>query len=437
MKTALRAIANKAATKESYRFQDLYRMLNEENLKWAFHQLRKDAASGIDKVTWHDYESDLDANIDNLVLRLRQKRYRATLVRRKNIKKPNGKLRPLGIPALEDKILQLAVASILSAIFEQDFLDSSYGYRKGKSAHQALEDLRRGLQFGKYHWVVEADIRGFFDHMDHDWLIEMIEQRVDDRATIRLIKKWQKVGVMEEDGSVTHPTEGSPQGGIISPVLSNIYLHFALDLWFEKVVAKDCRGEARIIRFADDFVCLFEYKHEAHDFEPVLKSRLAKFGLEVAEEKTQVLMFSWKGGKANGKFDFLGFEFRRGRNKRGTPVVKRRTSPKKLQRAVVDLGQWIKNHRSLPTTTLFKKVKEKLQGHAAYYAMSANSKSIGIFFYELNKRLFKWLNRRSQRKSVTWKAYNRLCHKHGLKCPNVRPRGVIQLELDLDYVKFW
>lgn len=437
MKTALRAIANKAASNKSYRFQDLYRMLNEENLKWAFYQLRRDAACGIDKVTFHDYESDLEVNLDDLVHRLRQKRYRAKLVRRKNIKKPNGKLRPLGIPALEDKILQLAVASILSAIFEQDFLDSSYGYRKGKSAHGALEDLRAGLQMGNYHWVAEADIRGFFDNMDHDWIIKFIEQRVDDKATIKLIKKWLKIGVLEEDGSVSHPAAGSPQGGIISPVLSNIYLHFALDLWFKNVVTKNCRGEARIIRFADDFVCLFEYKHEAFDFEPILKERLGQFGLEVAEEKTQVLRFSWKGGKHNGKFDFLGFEFRRGRNKRGISVVKRRTSVKKLQRAVVDLGQWIKNNRCLPTQTLIKKVKEKLQGHVAYYGMSGNSKSVTTFFYELNRRLFKWLNRRSQRKSLTWKAYNRLIHKHGIKCPKVRPRGMVQLELELDYVKFW
>jgi group II intron reverse transcriptase/maturase len=437
MKTALRAIANKAANKKSYRFQDLYRMLNEENLTWAFYQLRKDAASGVDNVTFHDYESDLEKNIVSLVYRLRKKRYRAKLVRRKNIKKPNGKLRPLGIPALEDKIVQLAVASILCAIFEQDFLDSSYGYRKGMSAHQALEDLREGLQMGKYHWIAEADIRGFFDNMDHDWLVKMIELRVDDKATIGLIKKWLKIGVLEEDGNVSRPEAGSPQGGIISPVLSNIYLHFALDLWFENVVAKNCRGDARIIRFADDFVCLFEYKHEAFGFEPILKERLGKFSLEVAEEKTQVLMFSWKGGRHNGTFDFLGFEFRRGRNKRGISVVQRRTSRKKLQRAIVDLSQWIKAHRCLPTRALITKVKQKLQGHAAYYGMSGNSASLNTFYYGLNKRLFKWLNRRSQRKSLTWKAYNRLIERHGIKCPKARPRGVVQLELELDYVKFW
>jgi group II intron reverse transcriptase/maturase len=437
MKTALRAIANKAASKKDYRFQDLYRLLNEENLRWAFYQLRKDAACGVDGMTFVEYESNLEENIYDLVARLRQKRYRAKLVRRKNIKKPNGKFRPLGIPALEDKILQLAVASILSAIFEQDFLDSSYGYRKGIGPHNALEDLREALQKGEYHWVVEADIRGFFDHMSHDWLVKMIEQRVDDGATIRLIKKWLKVGVLEEDGSITCPQAGSPQGGIISPVLSNIYLHFALDLWFEAKVARSCRGEARIVRFADDFVCLFSYKHEAESFEPTLKERLGQFGLEVAEEKTQTLMFSWKGGKRNGKFDFLGFEFRRGRNHRGTSVVKRRTSRKKLQGAIADLGQWLKTNRSLKTRILFRKVKEKLQGHAAYYGMSGNSTSLSTYFYELNKRLFKWLNRRSQRRSVTWKAFNRLLAKFGIVYPKVRPRGAVQLELELDYVRFW
>lgn len=434
MKTDLRAIANKAAAQKRYRFQDLYRLLNEKNLRWSFARLRRDAASGVDWMTCQEYEKNLEENLADLVKRLKQKRYRAQLVKRKYIKKPNGKLRPLGIPALEDKILQVAVANILNAIYGQDFLTCSYGYRKGIGPHDALEDLRESLQFGKYHWVVEADIRGFFDNLVHEWLVRMLEERVDDRAFLRLIKKWLKAGVVEEDGRVIHPESGTPQGGIVSPVLSNIYLHYALDLWFEKVVAKGCQGAVKIIRFADDFVCLFEYRHEAEEFEPKLKERLSKFGLEVAEEKTKVLMFSWKGGKENGKFDFLGFEFRRGRNERGISVVKRRTSRKKLQAAVRDIGEWIKTNRDRKIRDLLSDLKEKVQGHGSYYGLRGNSRSLATYFHEVNKRLFKWLNRRSQRHSYKWQGFNRLLAKFAIHCPTVRKPEEEQLELGLKCV---
>jgi len=434
MKTDLRAIANKAADKKKYRFQGLYRLLNEENLRWSFLQLRKDAASGVDKVTYQEYAEKLDENLSDLVKRLKEKRYRAKLVRRKNIEKPNGKLRPLGIPALEDKILQAAVANILSAIYGQDFLDCSYGYRKEIGPHDALEELRESLQFGKYHWVVEADIRGFFDNMEHDWLVKMLEERVDDAALIKLIKKWLKAGVLEEDGRVIHPTSGSPQGGIVSPVLSNIYLHYALDLWFEKKVAKSCLGETKIVRFADDFVCLFESQREAREFETKLKERLGKFGLEVAEEKTQTLKFSWLGGRENGKFDFLGFEFRRGRNRRGISVVQRRTSRKKLQSSIRDIREWVKKNRHQKTGKLLEQLQEKLRGYANYYGIVGNSKSLGRYYWEMCKSLYKWLNRRSDRRSYKWPGLNKLLAKFKIKCPPVRKPGERQQELGLKCV---
>ena len=435
MKTHLRGLANKAAEQKTYRFQGLYTLLNEENLRWSFLQLRKDAASGVDRISYQDYERNLDANLSDLVKRLKEKRYRAKLVRRKNIEKPNGKLRPLGIPALEDKILQVAVANILSAIYGQDFLDCSYGYRQRIGPHDALEDLRESLQMGKYHWVVEADIRGFFDNMDHDWLVKMLEERVHDRALIKLIKKWLKAGVLEEDGTVIHPATGSPQGGIISPVLSNIYLHYALDLWFEKKVAKSCQGQAKIIRFADDFVCLFESQREAKEFETGLKQRLGKFGLEVAEEKTQTLKFSWCGGKENGKFDFLGFEYRRGRNRRGISVVQRRTSRKKLQSSIRNLGQWLKSNRHCKTRELLRHLKKKLDGYVNYYGIRGNAASLSSYYNELCKRLHKWLNRRSQRRSYKWSGLNKLLAKFGIKSPQVRKPGDTQPELGLNYVE--
>ena len=436
MQTSLRGIANKAAEQKRHRFGDLYRLLNVENLRWSFYQLRKDAASGVDRVTFQEYEKKLDENLTDLVDRLKQKRYRAKLVKRKYIPKPgSAKMRPLGIPALEDKILQVAVANILSAIYGQDFLDCSFGYRKGIGPHDALEALRKELQFGGYHWIVEADIRGFFDNLDHDWLVEMLEQRVDDRAFIRLIKKWLRAGILEEDGSVIHPQSGSPQGGIVSPVLANIYLHYVLDLWFEKEVTKSCRGRCKLFRYADDFVCAFESAAEASAFEAHLKERLAKFGLEVAEEKTRTVKFTRRGGKENGKFDFLGFEFRWGLSRNGNPVVKRRTSPKRLQTSLKKFTEWIKSNRSLKVRYLIGKLKRMLAGYGNYYALRGNSRSVGIYFRCVSVLLFKWLNRRSQKRSYTWKGFNRLLKRFGVSCPKVKRTGdLAQMELGLNVV---
>jgi len=282
MPTSLRGIADKAKRKPEHRFRDLYRLLNEQNLRWCFCQLHRKAASGVDGVTYSEYEQNLDANLSHLVGRLKGKRYRAKLVRRKHIPKGHGKTRPLGIPALEDKLLQLAGAKILSAIYEGDFLDCSWGYRDGRGAREASRMLAGGLYIGNYGWVVEADIKGFFDHLNHDWMVRMLEERVEDRAFVLLIQKWMKAGILEEDGKILHPATGTPQGGIISPVLSNIYLHHVLDLWFEKVVKKRCKGEAYIMRYADDFVCAFRYREDAVRFEAALTGRLGKFGLQVA-----------------------------------------------------------------------------------------------------------------------------------------------------------
>ncbi len=277
--TSLRAIANKAVQSKTHRFGGLYRLLNQANLRECFFQLRKDAAPGVDGVTFEEYERNLEENLRSLVQRLTNKSYRARLVRRKYIPKGNGKLRPLGIPALEDKLVQLAVAQILSAIYEADFLPCSYGYRPGRSPHDAVKGLTDTLYRGRLEFVYEADIKGFFDHIRHDWLVRMLEQRINDGAIIRLVGKWLRAGILEEDGRIEHPESGTPQGGIVSPVLANVYLHYALDLWFERKVRKGNRGQSRLFRFADDFVCCFDYRHEAQAFGPAVKERLAKFGL--------------------------------------------------------------------------------------------------------------------------------------------------------------
>ena len=253
MQTSLCGIVQAAKQEKKRRFRSLYSLLNKTNLRSAYYSLNKNAAPGIDRISYSEYGEKLDANLDELVSSLKEKRYRAKLVRRVYIPKAKGKLRPLGIPAISDKILQHAVAQILSAIYEVDFLDTSFGYRPGKDAHKALYALRRGL-LNRKSWVVEADIKSFFDNIDHKYMIKMLMQRVNDRALLRLIWKWLKAGVMETTGNVIHPTTGTPQGGIVSPVLANIYLHYVLDLWHERRAKPSCDGGTTLVRYADDCV---------------------------------------------------------------------------------------------------------------------------------------------------------------------------------------
>jgi RNA-directed DNA polymerase len=417
--TFLRAIAEKASTDKHHRFGDLYRWLNQDVLRLCFFQLRKDAASGVDGVTYQEYEKNLEANLADLEGRLRRKAYRARLVRRKLIPKGNGKMRPLGIPALEDKLVQVAVTQILLAIFEMDFLPCSYGYRPGMSAHDAIKDLTKELQFGRYNFVYEADIKGFFENIRWDRLEEMLEQRIADGALRNLIGKWLRAGILEEDGRVVHPQTGTPQGGIISPVLANIYLHFVLDLWFEDEVLPKQRGHCRLFRYADDFVVGFEYRHEAENFDPALKARLAKFGLEVAADKTKTLRFGRNGGPYNGRFDFLGFEFYWEPDRKGQPRVKRRTATKKWLAGKQRIREWIREHRHDQLNRTMKTLRAKLRGTWNYYGLIGNSRRMKLIYEETRRTLYKWLNRRSQRPSMTWRAMDRLMERFQIPRPRI------------------
>ena len=420
--TFLRAIAEKASTNKRHRFGGLYRWLNEDVLRRCFFLLRKDAASGVDGVTFEAYEKDLERNLEELVGRLKRKAYRARLVRRKYIPKGNGKMRPLGIPVLEDKLLQVAVTQILLSIYEMDFLPCSYGYRPGVSAHDALQDLRQELQFGGHNFVVEADIKGFFDNIRWDWLERMLEERVDDGAFLNLIRKWLRAGIMEEDGKVIHPQTGTPQGGVISPVLANIYLHYVLDLWFEKVVKPKQRGRCGLIRYADDFVAAFEYRNEAEAFEKNLKERLAKFGLEVAADKTKTLRFGQNGGPYNGRFDFLGFEFYWGTDRKGRPCVKRRTATKKHLAAIQRVKEWIKEHRHQKLRRTMATLKAKLQGTWNYYGLIGNFSRMKLLYRATVEGLYKWLNRRSQKTSFGWAGLERLLKRFQVPRPCIVER---------------
>lgn len=422
--TSLQAIANKAKSHQNYRFRNLFGMLNEELLRDSWRFIRKDAAYGVDQVSAQEYEQNLDENVQQLVENLKQKRYRAKLVRRRYIPKGEGKLRPLGIPAIQDKLLQLAVKRILEAIYEQDFLRCSYGYRSKIGPLDAVDKLTIKLQFGKYNYVVEADIKGFFDNLDHDWMLTMLAERIDDKAMLWLIRKWLKAGILEEDGQVIHPTTGTPQGGIISPVLANIYLHYVLDLWFEKVVKSHCRGEACLIRYADDFVCAFEHQTDAERFHQALGKRLEKFGLELSMNKTRIIPFSKEITLGKTCFDFLGFEFRWGQDRGGKLHVKRRTSRKKLRASLKRFNQWCKENKHLRLKVLFYRLNARLRGYYNYYGVHGNYSSLKQFFQNAIWLLWRQLNQRSQRKSYNWKGFMELIDQFQIERPQIvgRPR---------------
>ena len=312
-------------------------------------------------------------------------------------------MRPLGIPVLEDKIAQQAVRMILEPIWENDFADESIGYRPGRSPRKATQELSNALHDGKHRWVVEADIRGFFDHIDHDWLVKMLEERIADKSLIRIIRKWLKAGVMEELKHWSPSTGGTPQGGVISPLLGNIYLHFVQDLWIKKVIAKGSKGSVIFRRYADDSIVCFERKDDAEAYLRELPGRLAKFKLELAGEKSALVKFNRWEPDSSGKFTFLGFDFywQKSRRNPNYRVVKRSTNAKKFRAALSALKDWVKKSRSLPLPEIIATLKRKLLGHWNYYGIIGNSDQTSSFAWFAKKLVHKWLNRRSQRQSFT------------------------------------
>jgi len=428
VQTSLQAIAKKASEQPEYRFRNLFGLLNEDMLKDSWQFIRKNAASGVDRVSAKEYELNLVDNIHQLVEDLKRKRYRAKLVRRVLIPKEIGKSRPLGIPATQDKLLQVAVKRLLEAIYEQDFSRSSFGYRPNLGALDAVDKLTTKLQFGRFNFVVEADIKGFFDNLNHNELLKMLAERVDDKALLWLIGKWLKAGVLDTDGKTLHPETGSPQGGVISPFLANIYLHYALDMWFQKVVIPHCRGQAYLIRFADDFVCVFEIEEDARRFYEVLGKRLGKFGLELSAEKTQIIPFSAKAlGREASSFDFLGFEFRWGKDRKGKPHVDKRTARKSLRKSQKRLPLWCKENRHRKIPELFKALNAKLRGYYNYFGVYGNLSSLNAFYLYAVRTLWKFLNRRSQRKSYNWVVFNQLMERFDIAKPRIviRPKRAV------------
>lgn len=436
MQTSLRGIAIRAQNDPNHRFGNLYGLLNEQNLCYCFKEMNKKAASGVDNVDYVTYEQNLEENVSDLVTRLKKKTYKASLVKRTYIPKDQYKKRALGIPVVEDKLVQKGAAEILSAIFEPNFKDFSHGYRRGKGPQKAAMTLRKDLAKGRFGWVVDADIKGFFDNLDHDQLIKMLETKISDTQFINLIRKWLKAGILDVDGEVINPITGTPQGGVISAVLANIYLHFVLDQWFDEVVKPKMSGAAMIIRFADDFVVCFQYIADAKKFYKVLDKRLNKFNLSLAEDKTKLIKFTrFKLEDESEIFKFLGFEYRwclsrdknvgKSKNKKKPqarkPYVRVRTDRKKLRKAITNMTSWLKEVycRNRVAQTM-KKLREKIQGHFNYYGVAGNYDSIKMFHREVQDLVFKWLNRRSQKKSYTKEGFIEMWEYHKIPDPKVR-----------------
>jgi group II intron reverse transcriptase/maturase len=431
METELIRIAEIARTNPSLRFTSLYHYLNREMLLQCHNELDGKKAKGIDGISKSEYEQNLLGNIDNLVERLKTHSYKPKPVKRVYIPKGTGnEKRPLGIGCYEDKIVELALSKILQAVFEPNFLEFSYGFRFKTGCHDAIRGLNNIIGREKCSYVVDADIKGFFCNADHEWITKFLEHRIVDPNIIRLVVRFLKAGIME-DCIIKVEEFGMPQGSGISPILSNIYLHYVLDLWFEKIVMKQSRGQASIVRFVDDFVCCFQYKDDAEKFYTSLKLRLQKFKLEIAENKTKIIEFgrfaeSNRKRRKMGKpetFDFLGFTHYCSKSKSGKFRVKRKTSNKKFKAKIKDFSMWIKRNRHKSISEIFNIVAAKLRGHYRYYGITDNSTMIEKYRVEVIKLIFKWLNRRSQRRSFTSDKFNNYL-KH-----NILPRPKIYVNI--------
>jgi group II intron reverse transcriptase/maturase len=409
---------------EGRAFTSLAHFIDIDWLREAYRRTRKDGAVGVDGLTAKAYAVNLEDNLQSLLDRAKSGTYRAPPVRRVHIPKGDGsKTRPIGIPGFEDKILQRAVTMILEAIYETEFLDGSYGFRPGRSAHQALESLWTQTMRMGGGWVIDADIKGFFDTLDKAHLVAMLRRRVQDGVLLRLIGKWLNAGVME-GGQITHPDKGTPQGGVISPILANIYLHEVLDVWFEQEVKPRLRGQAFLIRYADDFVVVCAEEGDAQRVLDVLPKRFGKYGLTLHPEKTRLVRFvrprrpgGGGDGDPPGTFDLLGFTHFWTRSRKGAWVVKRKTAASRFTRAVRAISVWCQRNRHRPVAEQHKALGQKLRGHCAYYGITGNAEALARFSYELVKVWWKWLNRRSQRASMTWQVYLAMLKRNPLPPP--------------------
>jgi RNA-directed DNA polymerase len=427
--TRLQRIAQLAREDRKRSFVSLAHHIDKEFLREAHRLTRKDGAPGVDGLTAAVYEENLEENLQNLLDRFKSGRYKAPPVRRVYIPKGSdpSKKRPIGVPTFEDKVLQRAVTMVLEAIYEQDFLSCSYAFRPGRSAHQAIGDLWKHLMKMGGGWLVEADIQSFYDELDHGQLRGFLDQRVRDGVLRRTVDKWLKAGVMEDE-NLSYPTTGTPQGGVVSPILSNIYLHKVLDEWFEESVKPRLQGAACLIRFADDFVLVFELETDARRVLEVLPKRFGKYGLRLHPDKTRLVRFERPGGKAESReaqpceeprsFDFVGFTHYWEKSRRGRWVVKRKTASDRFTRALRRLNLWCRQHRHAPVAWQHAELLRKLHGHRDYYGITGNSRSLNSLLHRVKRIWRKWLSRRSHESNLIWERFNLLLERYPL--PNLR-----------------
>ncbi len=428
--TRLEQIAHLA---EKFADSPLTTLAHHMDIDWlreAYRRTRKDGARGIDGQSADEYAADLEGNLARLLERAKSGSYRAPAVRRTYIPKGNGERRALGIPTFEDKVLQRAVAMVLEAVYEREFLDCSYGFRPGRSAHQALDALHLQATRMAGGWAIEVDIRKYFDTIDHRQLQEVLRQRIRDGVIVRLVGKWLNAGVME-DGELHRSEAGTPQGGVISPLLANIYLHTVLDVWFAKEVRPRLRGHAYLTRYADDAVLLFEHEEDARRVMDVLPKRFERYGLALHPDKTRLVPFKRPdrlgrddgpgGGSAVGSLDFLGFTIHWGKSLQGKWVVRARTARDRFRRTLVSIGQWCKLNRHAPLPEQQQGLNAKLRGHYGYYRRIGNASRLWALLHWVTRIWWRWLSRRSQRARISWPAMSRLLQRYPLATPTLRP----------------
>ena len=428
LKAQLSSLTLRTKRRKGYKFISLAHMLTKDLFRQCFKELKRNRAPGIDRVSVEEYGMKLEERVDKLIVRLKSKRYGPVPVRRTYIPKSDGGKRPLGIPTVEDKLMQMAVKKILEPIFEPHFLDFSYGFRPNRDCHQALDYLDKVIMRKPVNFIIDMDIRKFFDTVDHDWMMLFLKERIVDSNFLEIIRRMLKAGVME-DGVYHETNEGTPQGGILSPLLTNIYLHYVLDLWFDKVVVKSLKGYASMVRYADDFIIALENGEDAMKLQEMLKERLAKFGLSISEEKSRNIPFgrkAWtelrKSGTRPRTFNFLGFTHHCSESRKGFFKLETTTRQDRFKSAVKKYREWI-TKAVLRTTDVIKKVipvlRKKISGYYQYYGRSGNYRKLENFNHQIKRILFYAINRRSQRKSYNWEQFGRFLKYNPLPQPKI------------------
>ena len=424
--TKLALISEKARKEPKFQFTSLAHLLDERFLKECYFNLGKDRASGIDGVSWKEYGERLDENLKSLVTRMKAKRYKPQPARRVYIPKNEHEKRPLGLPALEDKIVQKGITRILETIYEADFMDCSYGFRPNRSCHQALNAVDKTIMTKPINHIIEADIKGFFDNVSHEWMMKFLAVRIKDPSLLLLIRRFLKAGYCEAD-KIVATEQGTPQGGNLSPALSNIFLHYVLDLWFEKKIKHQIRGQAYLVRYADDFICMVQYADDAQHIERTLRERFAKFDLELHTEKTRTISFGKyerenadRQGRRPKTFNFLGFTHYCDKSRKGGFKVGRKTSQKTFRAKCKEMNNWLRNIRNcMKAKEWWPVLQAKLRGHYQYYGVSGNMRSLQRFQWLTGRMVYKWLNRRSQRKSFSWDSFLKYQECYPLPRPKI------------------